>query len=269
VQNPATAAGVGGSALLAGGLDTADVSTGSLTRVSGHKAITVGKLPQPLHDAAATAIDGKTYLFGGGEPSHDQILRTSPGPPAQVGSLPVPASDVSAATIGPTAYIVGGYTGTQALDSIVAWRPGTRARVVGHLPHGLRYAAVTEAGGELVIAGGTNGVNATRAVYAFDPASRKVKTIARLPKPLTHAAAATLGQTVFVMGGRGSNLGTQTDAVLAVDMDRGRVTHAGRLPGKVSDAGVVTVGDRIYLAGGRNPSGRVLADVLVLRQVHP
>ena len=33
-----------------------------------------------------------------------------------------------------TAYVIGGYTGSQWLDTIVAWRPGAAARVVAHLP---------------------------------------------------------------------------------------------------------------------------------------
>ena len=86
--------------------------------------------------------------------------------------MPQPASDVGAAAIAGTAYVVGGYTGTRWLNTIVAWRPGQRRRVVAHLPQTLRYAAVTAVGGKLVIAGGSleNGT-ASDAVLASIPAT--------------------------------------------------------------------------------------------------
>ena len=115
--------------------------------------------------------------------------------------LPAPSSDQAAAAIGRTAYIVGGYTGSRWLQTIVAWRPGSAARVVARLPFTVRYAAVTTVGGRLVIAGGSleNGT-ASSAVLAYRP-GRKVIRIGRLPAPTTHAAAAALGRVAYVIGG--------------------------------------------------------------------
>ena len=71
-------------------------------------------------------------MFGGGDgvSQLDQIVRFDPatGNASVVGSLPAASSDSSAAAIGGTAYVVGGYTGTQWLNTIVAWRPGSSAR---------------------------------------------------------------------------------------------------------------------------------------------
>jgi N-acetylneuraminic acid mutarotase len=107
----------------------------------------------------------------------------------------------------------------------------------------------------LIIAGGTNGVTDTRAVYEFDPASGVVKRIAQLPEPMAHAAAAALGTVVYVLGGRGPALGTQNNRVLAIEPTTGAVRPAGRLPVPLSDAGATTLGSRILLAGGREPDG--------------
>ena len=76
------------------------------------------------------------------DPRHRSAHRRRSGsrPPA------APSSDQAGAAIGRTAYIVGGYTGAHWLDTIVAWQPGGPARVVAHLPHALRYAAVAAAG---------------------------------------------------------------------------------------------------------------------------
>jgi hypothetical protein len=79
----------------------------------------------------------------------------------------VPASDVAAAVIGGTVYVVGGYTGTAPLSTVGAWTGSGVGRVVAHLPHPLRYAAVGATGGRLIIAGGTSGIEATGDVYAF------------------------------------------------------------------------------------------------------
>jgi N-acetylneuraminic acid mutarotase len=128
----------------------------------------------------------------------------------------------------------------------------------------VRYAAVASAGGKLVIAGGTTGTTADRAVYEFDPATRAVRRIAILPHPLTHAAAAALGDAVYVLGGRGGTLGTQTREVLSIDLRSGRVRRAGRLPRALSDAGAATVSGAIVLAGGRDAAGGVRAEVLKL-----
>jgi hypothetical protein len=76
-----------------------------------------------------------------------------------------------------------------------------------------------------------------------------------LPGPLTHAAAAALGGTVFLVGGRGAETTSQTAAVLAVNPLTGAVRAAGRLPRPTSDAGVVAVRNAIVVAGGRTASG--------------
>ena len=65
--------------------------------------------------------------------------------------------------------MVGGYDGAEALDTILAWRPGSPARTVARLPLSLRYAAVAATAGGLVIAGGTHGEAAQREILRFDP----------------------------------------------------------------------------------------------------
>jgi hypothetical protein len=268
VQLPATAALPDGRAILAGGLSQADTSVSAVTVAGPNGARSAGRLPEPLHDAAAATIGGRSYFFGGGEPSHDGILELVPGGTARhVGSLRAPASDVAAATIGGQIYVVGGFTGTVPLDTIQEWRPGkARARVVARLPAPLRYAAVTAANGALFVVGGTGGTKASSAVYRFDPMTRRVARVATLPRPLTHAAAAAIGGTVYVIGGRGSTLGTQVRSILAVDAATGKVTSAGRLPRALSDMGASGTRSGILIAGGRERSGNVSDVLLLLRR---
>jgi Kelch motif len=257
VQDPATT-GTATGALLAGGLDTADVSVVSEVLVPPGRKI--GVLPSPLHDAAAATIGSHAYLFGGGNLGSSAAIVRFGAAPRPVARLPKAASDVAAATIGDTAYVVGGYDGSVPLDTILAWRPGEPvARVAGHLPQPLRYAAVASAGGRLIVAGGTVGTSASRDILAF--ANGSVRRIGRLPSALTHAAAATLRGRVYLFGGRGAALGTQRRTILAIDPATGRVRRAGRLPVGLSDLGAATVGGRVLLVGGRDRAGQVHAQV--------
>ena len=88
-------------------------------------------------------------------------MTRAPAACTQVASLPTPTSDAAVAALAGTAYVVGGYDGQQALDTIVAWRPGDTRKVVARLPYGLRYAAVAATDGRLLIAGGSHEEAAT------------------------------------------------------------------------------------------------------------
>jgi N-acetylneuraminic acid mutarotase len=204
------------------------------------------------------------YFFGGGDIGSSSAIQRveAPGRTVRAGSLPIAASDVAAATIGATAYVVGGFTGTRALNTVVAWRPGRDATVVARLPRPLRYAAVATAGQRLVISGGTSGLAARREVFSVDPTTGAVRQIALLPRPLTHAGAAPLNGVVYVVGGRGSDLKSQRAEVLGIDPISGAVTRAGTLPHGLSDAGVTAVGNRILIAGGQDATGAMRAEVL-------
>ena len=262
VQDAAGAAAGSRRAVLAAGLTATDTSRADIISVSGGREAVLGRLPGALHDSAAVAIGGAVYLFGGGDGVRqlDQILRidTATGASRRVGSLPAPSSDQAGTALGDTAYIVGGFDGSAGLDTIVAWTPAGGAHVVAHLPSPLRYAAVTAVDGRIVIAGGTTpDGGATDLVQAFDPSSGRIDRVGRLPSPTTHATAAVLGTTAYVIGGRGRSLGTALARIVAVDPLRRRVATAGSLAAPLSDLTAVGLDRRILLVGGRGPTGTV------------
>lgn len=253
--------------MLLGGLTAADTSTADITTINGAKAMSDGALPDAQHDAQAARLGRYVYVFGGGAFStFDHILRYDPatGTVEQVGTLPRPASDVAVTELGGTAYIVGGFDGTNYLDTVVAWRPGRGAHIVGHLPTGLRYAAIASDGRDVIIAGGTVPDGVSRDVFRFDPARGTVARIGRLPAPLTHASAAVLDGRVVIVGGRHTVTGDQTATILAIDPRTGSVRRAGHLPQPLSDAAVAAVGGHVIAAGGANARG-VRAAILALR----
>ena len=185
------------------------------------------------------------------------LLRPGHRQRVQVASLPTATSDAAVAALAGTAYVVGGYDGQQALDTIVAWRPGGQPKLVARLPYGLRYAAVAATDGRLLIAGGSHDEAATTTILSFDPATGDLRHIGDLPEPITHAAAVALGSYVYILGGRGSAAGTQSAAIVAVDAATGRSVRDGRLPQPLSDAAAIPVGeDACGLSAGSAPPAR-------------
>jgi hypothetical protein len=251
-------------ALLAGGLDARDTSRPNIDSLTNGSVVPRGRLPNGLHDAAAVTLGKYVYLFGGGgtqggnERSSDRILRIDPtsGATSDAGKLPTPTSDLAAAVVGDTAYLVGGFTGSKPLNTIIAWRPGAPPQVVGTLPQPLRYAAVTAAQGKVIIAGGSAQQGASDAVQSFDPQTRRLSPLGRLPAPVTHASGATLANLVLIVGGRGDTQTSQTDAITVVNPISGQVTQSpAKLPAALSDIGAVSFPNAVVLVGGRSPKG--------------
>lgn len=261
VQDPGTAALGGDRFVLMGGITPAVTSTDAVVVGTPSGSHQVTTLPNRQHDAEAALLGSRVYLFGGGQfTEYDHILSFDPATStvATAGTLPQAESDVAVTGDGQTAYIVGGYNGTNALDTVLAFTPGAGPHVVAHLPTALRYAAVTMAGGAIIVAGGSMPTgDASQAIYRVSPATGQVREIGRLPAPLTHAGAATLGGFVYLVGGRGAVTTSQTADVLAVNPVTGAVRAVGHLPAPLSDAGVVAVGGAIIVAGGHGPSGTV------------
>src|ERR1700730_10693077 len=232
VQFPAAASIAGGRVVLLGGLDGSGASTAAVTTLSGGRSAQGGALPVAQHDAQAATLANAVYVFGGGAvQSYDHIMRFDPGTGqvTQAGHLPQPASDVAVASVGDTAYVIGGYNGTSALDPIVAWSPGAPARVGSRLRTALRSPAAASVDGRVIIAGGSQTASASDAILSFDPATRAVVQIGHLPAPLTHATAATLSSTVYVVGGRGATTDSQTATVLAIHPSNRLARRGGRL----------------------------------------
>jgi hypothetical protein len=270
VQLPSTVAVPGGRVLAIGGLGDAGTSTDRIVLIGPSGAArTIGSLPAPLHDSAATSIGGHAYLFGGGDlASSSTILRlTTSGRAASVGRLPVGAADVAAAVTGSTAYVVGGYTGTAPLRSILAFSPRRPVRRVATLPRPLRYAAVAAVGQAVLIAGGTSGTAAQRAVLRFDPRTGRVMRLALLPRPLTHATAVSLNGRLYVIGGHGDAVDSASAAVWSVDPSNGRVQRSGHLPVALSDLGATSQPKGVVVVGGRDAAGRVHDEILIARLV--
>jgi len=247
----------GNSVYIAGGLDAAATTVGGVFAMdpTSGRLTPLGSLAQPVHDAAATMISGKLYVFAGGAGAGTDTVQTfdpATGTGSVVGHMPVALSDLAAAQMGTVTYLVGGYDGTRPRSEIYATTDGTTFSTAGHLPIGLRYPAVTEVAGRLVIAGGLGPRGPVNDVYTFDPSSGTTTLRAHLPAPVAHAAAFTLGGRVYVVGGRDASDSALTRAS-EIDPSTWRVEAEPPLGQPIADA-AVAAGRRTLLIGGWNTS---------------
>lgn len=119
-------------------------------------------------------------------------------------------------------------------------------------PDGRSHVAKAVVSGVIYIIGGllsgaAGGVGATPTVERFDPASRTWSASDPAPEPLDHAAAAAVGETIFVFGG---NFVRPTPAAFRYDLaaHAWRTIHA--MPEPRAAGGAATVGTSVYVAGG-------------------
>ena len=246
---------VGSRVLVAGGLSPGDHSTDQVLSLDPARGVTgpPGRLAEPLHDAAGAVLAGRpTVIGGGGTTELADVQRRDPhGRWHVTGRLPRARSDLSVVAWGRHGLVIGGYDGRTAPTSVLR-TDGHRFTVAGALPAGLRYAGVAADRGAVWILGGEDGGRELTRVLRLDPATGRVRTLARMPHPLGHEAVVAVGPRLLLLGGR-----TAPDAVTSrmwwFDTRSGGWTRAGRLPYPVADAGWARQGAHGYLIGGETP----------------
>ena len=149
-----------------------------------------------------------------------------------------------------------------ALDTVVAFTPGSPPAVVAHVPVALRYAAVGSANGVVVIAGGsTPASGALSAIFAFDPTSARYQ--GRRP---SHSAHARLGGREWKRCPRRRWSGLRPRAARHDPRGRSRDRRGAKRGDPHhprSDAGLTQAGAGLVLVGGKGAAG-ALATVSAL-----
>ena len=244
----------------------------------------MGHLTIPTHDAAGATLGGRTYVFGGGEQSSVATVQeltahqiTAGHAAATVaGQLPRPRSDLVAVTRGGTAYLLGGYDGAGYDATVLATRDGRRFTVAARLAVPVRYPAVAVLGSQIWVFGGQTSHGITNDIQriplpgaSHTGAGQTVRgrgiasgaVAGHLPRPVTAAAAFTLGGRLYIAGGQTaparpgqataspSATLTTSDAVLRYQPGH-PAALAGTLPVPVANAGAAVLGGTAYLVGG-------------------
>jgi hypothetical protein len=262
----AVAVATSSTVVIGGGLDASGASTNGIFRLDplSGRLTSLGSVPLPFHDAAATVIASRLFVLGGGASKSSQAvqefdLKSKRG--SVVGQLPRPLSDLAAATIAGTAYLVGGYDDIRPRAEIYATNDGVHFRLAGKLPQGLRYAAVAAIDKRLVIAGGIGPHGPSAAIYVFDSTSGHITRLGSLPVALAHASAVTFGRSVYVIGGSGSS-GKTLAGITRINPASGVIERApGAAP--IADGALAQTANRAYLVGGAT-NGRAVPDIRVL-----
>jgi len=262
----------GSGILIIGGLDAGDVSIASVTRLDPESGATnsAGSLSQPLHDAAAATLPGRVLVFGGGSATTiDEVEQLVPGGAGTVvGRLPAPSSDLSAVTVAGRAYVLGGYDGQEALGAVLRTRGGAKLETIAKLPVPVRYAATVARGPKVYAFGGeeTSGAD-TNAIQILDTRSGRVTVVGHLPGTLAHASAVSLGDRIYILGGRLN--GSTTDQILRFDPRGGTAVPVGHLPAPIQNAAATSVGGVGYLIGGLTPQENAVASIVALHLAPP
>jgi N-acetylneuraminic acid mutarotase len=157
------------------------------------------------------------------------------------------------AQLGGRAFVLGGYDGTGTPTSVLALGRAGGVRPHGRLAIGTRYAATAVLGHTAYLFGGEVHGHELASVQAVDLTTGRTRVVARLPVPLGHAMAASVGDRILLVGGRIAP-DVQTARMWWYDPGSGRFSVAGRLPNALSDAGVAVDGARIWLLGGESPA---------------
>ena len=254
--------------LVIGGEDSAGSSRDSVYRLdpATGRAASYGSLTQPLHDAAATTINGRTLVFGGGNTSTlDQVQALTPGGTATpVGRLPAALSDLSAVPVGGSAYVLGGFDGQAPSGSVLQTTSGRAFTRVARLPTPVRYTAATVLNDRIYAFGGelADGSD-TSEIQEYDVATERTVVAGHLSDPVSHASAVTLDGAIYLLGGRVN--GHASDQILRFDPTRNVAVPAGHLPQAVFDGAAATFGRQAYLLGGLGPTDTALDSVFALR----
>jgi N-acetylneuraminic acid mutarotase len=242
--------------------DVIDPATGTASRAA--------LLPQPVHDAAGGVIGGRPTVFGGGAGvavDTAQVVAAN-GTASIVGHLPHARADVASAMAGTTVYLAGGYDGAALTPDVLATDDGVHMRVVGRLAVAVRYPAVAVVGSSLYVIGGATsggedaGVD-TNAVQRVDLRTGGTTVVAHLPYTLSHASAASVGGSVYVVGGHVD--GHWTDQVARFTSGSGALNVVGHLPRPVSDMAIGVVAQTAYVLGGEIAPNTPIATVTELR----
>jgi Kelch motif len=246
--------------VIAGGLDSAQQSTNGVYLLDPHTGSLrrLGFVPEPFHDGAAAVIGHRLFVFGGGAATSSSAVQAfdlQTHDAAVVAHLARPLSDLVAATTGRAVYLVGGYDGTMPRSEIYRTYDGVHFDLVGRLPVGLRYPAVSAANGDLFIAGGVSASGPSSAVYRFDAGTRDVSTVGQLPVASAHAVAITVGSGIEVLGGSPEVSARIATNTLVVE-------PAG---GRLDDANGAVVGGRTSFVLGGDVAGRIVRTVWEIR----
>jgi hypothetical protein len=233
-RSDSTTTTIGKTAYIVGGYDGTNPDPTVLATKDGHSFTSVASLPTPVRYPAVANSGGLIYVFGGqaitganaGAPvSAIQVVDPRRHTAKTIGQLPVPLDGATAVTIGKQIYVAGGEsTVAQPVAAGVGTTQLTPPPPGANRGAGANSASLSafsnptvSAPGSLVRLVAAPATSTISTIWAFDSRKHKVLTAGRLQVPVSHAAAAVLGNTAWFIGGESN--GTQVSTVQTLTPD--------------------------------------------------
>jgi N-acetylneuraminic acid mutarotase len=195
-------------------------------------------------------LDDRIIVSGGLDQagtSTNTVLSLDPeGRTSALATLPVPVHDAASAVLAERLLLFGGGE-SEGSDRIVQVRPGA-PHLVGRLPQPLSDLTATTIGSTVYVAGGWNGTDTNREIYAVSP-SGSVSRRASIAQGVRYPAAGVLNGRLIIAGGE-TAAGSPTADAWSFDPARGHVTQLPDLPAATDHTSGVVLGGTFYVLGG-------------------
>jgi len=206
----------------------------------------IADMPAPREKPGVAAVDGKLYVSGGWDLNGNPIAETDVYDPGSntwsaVSPNPHPAAAPGVAVDGSTIYFVGGCQDGNCTTStnVVAYDTSNDSwsSLAGY-PHNDAWEGCGGINGQVVCAGGTDGIATFTDGFAYNPGSDSWSPIADMPLDLWASAAGAPNGLLVLSGGVTDGFNTVTNQGVAYD------------PGSDSWSAIPNAQFPVYRAGG-------------------
>jgi N-acetylneuraminic acid mutarotase len=226
-------------------------------------------LPLPRTEVAAATVGNEIMVLGGFTIDRGASKRVDAYSPARnswrrLPDLPIGVHHTMAVGAGGRLYVLGGYTVAGVPLRTAFALEGGRWRALPRMPSARAAAGAAVAAGKIVVAGGVTGTRAlARSALFFDLRGRRWSSIPG-PTPREHLGVASLGGTVYAVGGRTAGLDTNLvhfESYRPGDRSWRRLPPVPDARGGTGAAGLL---GQIVSVGGEEPDGTI-QEVLAYR----
>jgi Kelch motif len=222
------------------------------------------RLPSPVSRMIALPDHGSPLLAGGLsslDTSTNRVARLNlrTGREHLLGTVPDAFHDAAAATIHGHAVVFGGgsATSTDTVQSFPESAPRIGS-VIGRLPQPRSDLSSVTIHGKVYLLGGYTGASALSDVLETSNGT-SFTVVAHLPATVRYSAVASVGSTIWVLGGEHGNRPVR--AIQRIDTRTGKSAVVGLLPRARSEASAMVIAGRVLIAGGRARNGHAMRTV--------
>lgn len=218
-------------------------------------------MPAPVQETAVVAVDGRVWVLGGfegrsGETSAVRIYDPAADSWTNGPDLPMRAHHLGAGVVDGDIYVLGGLTDLGFTATGAAWKLDNEASAwtdIAPMPTGTERGAgiVAAVDGILYVVGGLRGGMAVPDVSAYDPVGDTWDAqLSPLPEARDHLVGATVGGSIYAVGGRAASIAAISGRVDRYDPVNDAWQPAASMVTPRAGAAAAVVQGRILVAGG-------------------